>query len=319
MLTTPFTELVGCQIPVQQAGMGMVATPELAAAVADSGAVGMIALPLASPGVVADTLIGLKSRTAGTVGINFLIPFLDRDCVEAAAEHTRIVEFFYGAPEASLVDLVHQGGALAAWQVGSEVEARLAIDAGCDFVIAQGTEAGGHVRGTSGLFVLLDQVLGIGEVPVVAAGGIGTARMMAAALAAGAAAVRLGTRFLGATEADVHPEYLKRLVVATPEDTVLTEVFSVMWPGAPHRVLRSCVEEATVYPSEVVGEIATREVRTPIPRHSVICPTRSTTGEIGAMALYAGESVGAVRGEQTAAEIVREVAEGAEALLRAWR
>ena len=73
----------------------------------------MIALPLSSPSVVADTLIGLKSRTAGTVGINFLIPFLDRDCVEAAAGHARIVEFFYGAPEVSLVELVHQGGALA--------------------------------------------------------------------------------------------------------------------------------------------------------------------------------------------------------------
>ncbi len=318
MLTTAFTELVGCLVPLQQAGMGMVASPDLAIAVADAGAVGMVALPLTHPSQVGDALLEMKSRTAGTVGINFLMPFLNRDCVKAAAEHVRIIEFFYGSPEASLVELAHRGGALAAWQVGSELEARQAADAGCDIVIAQGTEAGGHVRGTTSLFVLLGQVLDVVDVPVVASGGIGTARMMAAALAAGAAAVRVGTRFLAASEADVHPEYLKRLIAAGPQDTVLTEVFSVMWPGAPHRVLRSAVEASHAFRGEVVGEIAMGEVHTAVPKYSVVCPTRSTTGEIGAMALYAGESVGAVRGEQPAAEIVRELAAGAESLLRAW-
>ncbi|MGH9097307.1 MAG: NAD(P)H-dependent flavin oxidoreductase [Acidimicrobiales bacterium] len=319
MLKTAFTELVGCPVPLQQAGMGMVANPDLATAVADAGAVGTVALPWAPPSQIANVLLELKSRTTGAVGINFLMPFLDRDCVEAAADHARIVEFFYGSPDASLVELAHRGGALAAWQVGSEFEARQAVDIGCDFVIAQGTKAGGHVRGTSSLFVLLDQVLDVIEVPVVAAGGIGTARMMAAALAAGAAAVRVGTRFLAASEADVHPEYLKRLINSGPEDTVLTEVFSVMWPGAPHRVLRSAVEASQAFPGEVVGEIAMGEDHAAVPKYSVICPTRSTTGEIGAMALYAGESVGAVRGEQPAAEIVRELAEEAETLMRAWR
>ncbi len=299
--------------------MGMAATPELAAAVADAGAVGTVALPLVPPAVVADTLAGLKARTSGTVGVNFLVPFLDRDCVEAAADRVGIVEFFYGAPEASLVNLVHRGGALAAWQIGSELEARRAADVGCDFVIAQGTEAGGHVRGTTGLFVLLDQVLEVADIPVVAAGGIGTARIMAAALAAGAAAVRVGTRFLAASEADVHPEYLKRLVTARPEDTVITDVFSVMWPDAPHRVLRSAVAEALAFPGDVVGEMSMGDARHAVPKRSALCPTRSTIGQIGAMALYAGESVGAVSGEQPAAEIVRELAEGAEALLGAWR
>ena len=318
MITTPFTELVGCRIPLQQAGMGMVATPALAAAVADAGAVGTVALPLADPNQVAETLVELKTRTSGAVGINFLVPFIDRDCVEAAADHARIVEFFYGLPQASLVELVHRGGALAAWQVGSEREARSAVDAGCDLVIAEGTEAGGHVRGTIGLFGLLDQVLEGVDVPVVAAGGIGTGRLMSAALAAGAAAVRVGTRFLAAFEADVHPDYLRRLVTARQEDTVVTDVFSVGWSDAPHRVLRSAIDESLDFPGDLVGELSVGEVQIGIPKRSVMCPTRSTTGEIGAMALYAGESVGAVRGEQPAADIVRELTEGAEALLGEW-
>lgn len=316
MLTTRFTELVGCDVPLQQAGMGMVATPELAAAVADAGAVGTVALPLVPTEQIAAVLSGLKARTTGAIGINFLVPFLDPDCAEAAAEHVRIVEFFYGEPDASLVDLAHRGKALAAWQVGSELEARHAADAGCDFLIAQGVEAGGHIRGTTGLFPLLDRVLEAVEAPVVAAGGIGTGRAMAAALAAGADAVRVGTRFLAAPEADVHPEYLDRLVAAEPEDTVVTDAFSVLWPDAPHRVLRSAVDAAGSYSGEVVGEVSVGETRTPIPRYSAVCPTRSTTGGIPAMALYAGESVGALGRAQPAADIVRELVDGAEARLR---
>src|SRR4029079_17846263 len=117
-------------------------------------------------------------------------------CVEVAAAKARVVEFFYGDPDASLVRLAHRGGALVRWQIGSCEEARAAVAAGCDFIVAQGVEAGGHVRGRIGLLPLLDEVLTVAPVPVVAAGGIGTARGMAAALAAGAAAVRVGTRFV---------------------------------------------------------------------------------------------------------------------------
>lgn len=313
MLTTSFTELVGCRIPLQQAGMGGTATPELAAAVAEAGGLGMVALPMASPEVVAEVLTDLRTRTTGAFGINFLVPFLDRASIEAAADKARVVELFYDRPDAELVRRIHAGGALAAWQVGSVEEARQAVDAGCDLVIAQGVEAGGHVRGTSALAPLLAGVLEVVDVPVVAAGGIGTAQAVAEALAAGASAVRIGTRFLAAAEADVHPEYLARLVGAQADDTVVTTTFCTMWPDAPHRVLRSAVEEANAFEGDVVGEITVGEVTMPMPRFTVISPSRTTTGSIGAMALYAGRSVGSVTRPQTAAEIVRELAEGAEA------
>ena len=133
----------------------------------------------------------------------------------------------------------------------------------------------------------------------------------------GASAVRCGTRFLAAQECDTHPDYLRALAGATAADTVITETFSVMWPNAPHRVLRSCVEAAEAFQGDVTGEMRAGEGTMAIPHFSTPAPTRETTGAISAMALYAGESVGAVSRVQPAGEIVREMADEAERLLRA--
>jgi nitronate monooxygenase len=302
VLRTRFTTLLGCSVPLQQAGMGGVATPPLALAVADADAdaLGMLGGTMVPPPILAAMLDALAARTRGVIGVNFLMPFLDHDAVAVAATRARVVEFFYGAPDATLVETVHRGGALACWQVGSVEEAVAAARAGCDFVVAQGTEAGGHVRGRTGLLPLLGAVLDAVDVPVVAAGGIGTARAMAAALAAGADGVRVGTRFVAAAEADAHPEYVAALVGARAEETILTERFAVMWPDAPHRVLRSAVVAAEAFPGEVVGEMELLGIRQPLQRFAVPCPTRTTTGTITAMALYAGESVGAAGGQVTA-------------------
>lgn len=317
VLRTSFTELVGCQVPIQQAGMGGVATPDLAAAVADAGGLGMVSMVFVPAAEAEVTLGALAKRTGGTVGLNVLMPFLDREVVEVAASRVRVVEFFYADPDPALVSLVHGGGALAAWQVGSLAEARAAVEAGCDFVVVQGTEAGGHVRGQLSLLPLLESVLGAVDVPVVAAGGIATARGVAAVLAAGAAGARLGTRFVATREADAHPAYVEALLRASASDTVLTTTFSGMWPDAPHRVLRSCVEAAEAAPDGTVAQMSFGTKQVPVPRFAVPCPTRDTTGAIEAMALYAGESAGAVTEVMAAADVVRELAEGAERLLRA--
>lgn len=303
-----FTRLVGCRHPLQQAGMGGSATPALAAAVAEAGALGMIGGAAMPPAVLAAAIDETAARTSGPFGVNFLIPFLDRDAVVIAAQKARVVEFFYGDPDPELVELAHAGGALAIWQVGSVEEARVAAGAGCDLVVAQGVEAGGHVRGQIGLLPLLDLVLTSVNVPVVAAGGLGTASSVAAVLAAGAAGARVGTRFLAAEEADVHPAYLEALARATAEDTTVTTTFSNLWPGAPHRVLSSCVTAAMSVQDETVGETELAPgFRVPVARLSPPSPGRSTTGRIEAMALYAGESVDHVKDQRPAADIVREL------------
>src|SRR5207245_7781316 len=115
---------------------------------------------------------------------------------ETTSKHAKVVEFFYRQPDSSLVEIVHKNGALASWQVDSNDEAVAATKAGCDLIVAQGIEAGGHIRGKIGLLSLLEQVLDSVTVPVLAAGGIGSGRAMAGALAAAASGVGGGTRFI---------------------------------------------------------------------------------------------------------------------------
>jgi nitronate monooxygenase len=310
MLRTAFTDLIGCTVPIQLAAMGGVGSPGLAAAVSRAGGFGMV-----SRSQTAEALDRLWEQTDGMFGVNFLMPFVERAAVDTAAGRARLVEFFYGDPDPSLVEAVHRGGALASWQVGSREEALAAVAAGCDLIVAQGREAGGHVRGNLGLLTLLCQVLEVVEVPVLAAGGIGTARAMAAALAAGAAGVRVGTRFVAAQESGAHRLYVDALIAATAGDTMLTETFSTDWPDAPHRVLRSSVEAANANQLEPVGHAASGWE---VPRLHPTPPDHETTGVIEAMALYAGESVDGVKAVQPAAEIVHELADGADQLLRCW-
>jgi NAD(P)H-dependent flavin oxidoreductase YrpB (nitropropane dioxygenase family) len=318
MLHTRFTDRVGCELPIQQAGMGGVAGPDLAVAVSAAGGLGTVAVHMMPAPIVAGTLDAMSERTSTPLAFNVLVPFADGAAVEVASSRCRLVEFFYGDPDAELVRVAHEGGALAGWQIGSRSEAEAACDADCDIVIAQGVEAGGHVRGRVGLLALLADVLDAVDVPVIAAGGIGNARTAAAALAAGADAVRVGTRFVATQEADTHPGYADALVRARAEDTVLTEAFSVMWPDAPHRVLRSCVNKAQALDDGAVGEVEIGGTTVPVPRLSVLAPTRATTGSVDAMALYAGESVTDVTSVVPARDVVVEITTGAEALLRRW-
>ena len=314
MSDTAFTQLVGATAPIQLAPMPGIATVELAAAVSNAGGLGMIAATMLSAELLEAELDRLAALTRGAFGVNFLIPFLDPDMIAIATRHARVVEFFYGDPRPDLVARAHAGGALVSWQVGSLAEARAAERAGCDFAVAQGTEAGGHVRGRSSLLPLLSEVLDALRIPVLAAGGIATHRDVAAVLACGAAGVRVGTRFAAAAESGAHPDYVAALLGARGEDTVLTEAFGVGWPDAPHRVLRSCVDAAAGAP-EIVGETVWAGQATPMPRFGVMNPMRGTTGRIDAMALYAGESVGAVTRREPAAAIVRDLVDGAARLL----
>jgi NAD(P)H-dependent flavin oxidoreductase YrpB (nitropropane dioxygenase family) len=252
----------------------------------------------------------VRARTARPFGVNFLMPFLDPACVPLAAERARVVEFFWAAPDEKLVAQVHAAGALALWQVGDADEARAAADAGCDLVVAQGVEAGGHVRGTRPLSELLPRVLDAVSLPVIAAGGIATAARVAELLRAGAAAVRVGTPFLAAREADAHPDWVRAVIAAKAADTVLTTGFGNGWPDAPHRVLRASLEHARALTDEFVGEVALAGARIPVPRLSPMPPTREASGHVAAMCQYAGTSVDHVTRVCSAAEIVSELMAG---------
>jgi NAD(P)H-dependent flavin oxidoreductase YrpB (nitropropane dioxygenase family) len=250
-------------------------------------------------------------------------PTLAEESVAAAAARVRVVDFFYSNPDPALVDIVHRAGALACWQVGSLDEALAAVDAGCDFIIAQGAGAGGHVRGTVPLLPLLDEVLEAVDVPVLAAGGIGSGRAMAAVMAAGADGVRVGTRFIAAEEPEAHPIYVEALTAAQAQDTVITQAFNGDWPVEYEavRVLRSSLEAAQAFEGEIVGEYENPWTGERYTMRRLRCDTitKAATGNIEAMPHFAGEGVGSVKQVQTAAEIIEELVDEAETLLRRWR
>ncbi len=277
---TSFTDLVGCALPIQLAAMGGVGTPALAAAVARAGGLGMVPIGVEHP-----------KGQGGAVGKNFLAVFNPSlDDVSEAARGGRVVEFFYAWPARAYVDAVKTAGALAAWQIGSVEEATAAEEAGCDFVIAQGTEAGGHVRGMTSLDDLLPRVLDAVRVPVVAAGGIATGQRVAELLQRGAAGVRVGTLFLATPECDTHPLYLERLIAATADDTVITTHYGEGWPDAPHRVLLTSLRAARQ---------SGWQLTTP--------PTRSANEGVESMAMYAGTGVGSVVELRPAREVVADL------------
>lgn len=313
---TDFTRLVGCTLPIQQAPVGFpAADPALAAGVAAAGGHGMLAAVRMAATELSAALDVLNAETRA-YGVNLIQAILDPDAFEVAAEKAPLVEFYLGEPDTALIERVHSGGALACRQVISADEARAAREEGCDLVVARSIEAGGRAKGGIGLIPLLDSVLAAVDIPVIAAGGVGSGRGVAAALAAGAAGVRLGTRFLAAEEARTHPVYLDALLAAGPEDTVLTEAFSVDGPPSPHRVLRSALAAASAFAGDVVGEMHVLGERRQLRRFSADNPSDNATGRVDAMALYAGESVGAVRRVQPAGDIVAELAAEASELLR---
>lgn len=184
--------------------------------------------------------------------------------------------------------------------------------------MAQGIEAGGHTRGRIGLLALLDEVLAAVRIPVIAAGGIGTGRAMAAMLVAGAEGVRIGTRFLAAEESGAHPAYVAALIDARAQDTAMTDAFSRGWPDAPHRTLTSCVTAAQAFLDSRVGERDSLDgTRIPAYRLAPLVVDRTTDAAFEAMPLWAGESVGTVKQVQTARQIVEDLAREASRCLGA--
>jgi nitronate monooxygenase len=304
--------LLGCRLPIQLAPMGSVsASPRLPLAVAAAGGHAMypaLGLPPAALMPVLDAL----GRGAGAFGVNFIVPVMHRGALELAVERVRYVDFFLADPDAGLVEVVHAAGGCCGWQVESVEEARAAQAAGCDVVIAKAWESGGRKRieGPT-LLALLDGVLEAVSLPVVAAGGIATARGVAAALAAGADGVRVGTRFIAAAESDAHPAWVRAVIAARAEGAIVSTAFNVGLPEpGPHRVLRGSIDAAEALGGDQAGVVRLAGAEIPVARFGAQPPTRESTGAIEAMPFYAGQSTGAVRAVQPAAEIVAELATG---------
>ena len=311
-MATRVTELLHCDLPIQLAPMGSVSTTAaLPLAVATAGGHGMYSVLGLPPQALSPVLDALEPETRA-FGLNFFPALMDPGSLELAAERAPYVDFFLADADPALVETVHAGGGVCGWQVESGEEARAAEAAGCDIVVAKGWESGGRKRieGPT-LLPLLDDVLGAVAVPVVAAGGIATARGVAAVFAAGAEGARVGTRFIAAGESEAHPEWVQAVLDARATDAVVSHAFNVGMPEpGPHRVLRSSLAAAEALTVDQAGVMRIGGAEIAVARFGPQPPSRDSTGAIRAMAFYAGQSAGAVHAIQPAAEIVAELAEG---------
>lgn len=327
-MRTTLTDLLGIDIPVIQAPIGGGSGPELVAAVSNAGGFGLLSVTWRKPAELPGLLAQTGALTERSFGVNLVLDWDPAERLAICLEHgIRMASFFWGDP-APWVEEVHAAGALVAHTVGSADEARRAVEAGVDIVVAQGLEAGGHVWGQVTTMALVPRVVdAVREtgrpVPVVAAGGIVDGRGLAAALALGAAGVWMGTRFLLAEEANTHPVYRDQIAAASETDTAYSELFDGGWPAAPLRSLRNSTQrywEAAGSPAtghrpgegEIIGRYADGK---PILRYDSDAPTTLAGGEIEAMALYAGQGVGLVHRVQPAGDIVRQVVSEAESVI----
>jgi NAD(P)H-dependent flavin oxidoreductase YrpB (nitropropane dioxygenase family) len=310
---TPVCDLLGIEEPIVLAAM--VAVPQLAAAVSNAGGLGMVTLTWSTP--AGDVVRQTASLTDRPFCGNLVLTADQHHRLDEALEAgLRIVSFFLGDP-AGYVEQVHDANGLVLCTVGSAEEGRRAVASGVDVIVAQGWEAGGHVGSQIATLPLVPAVVdAVAPVPVIAAGGIGDARGVAAVLALGAQAAWVGTRFLLAHEMPTHDEYRRRLMHAVETDAQwYPDLYDVGWPDSPHRALRNSTAgmwEAAGRPplesrpgfGEVIAHFASGEE---IVRYEPAPPMVGTTGDIEALSQWAGQSVALAGRSQPAAEIVAEL------------
>lgn len=315
-MTTPLCSRLGIDVPVVQAPIGSASTPELVAAVSNAGGLGMLSLTWSPAGEVRQRVPRVRELTGRPFGVNLVLDFpIDDRLAVCLDEGVPIVSTFWGDP-AAVNRRIGAAGALHLHSVGSAGEARQAVDAGVDVVVAQGWEAGGHVRGQLATLPLVPAVVDVvAPVPVIAAGGIADGRGLAAVLALGAQAGWLGTRFLTAAEAHTHGVYRERVIAAAGEDAVHTVCFDGGWPGAPHRAIRNSTlaswdaagrPDAPDRPGE--GTVVAIDASGGHHRlYGDMMPLPGMSGDVEAMALYAGQSAGLVTDVAPAADIVARI------------
>ena len=307
MIHSVLRELLGIEYPIFQGGMAWIADGRLAAAVSEGGGLGIVAAGSAPAEYVREQVRAAKSLTDRPFGVNIMLmsPYADAVAAVAAEERVAVVTTGAGNPS-KYMSLWRDAGVKVIPVVASVALAKLMARCGASALIAEGGESGGHV-GELTTMVLVPQICDATDLPVIAAGGIADGRGMAAAMLLGACGVQMGTRFLAAEECSIHPVYKEKILKATDLCTMVTG----KRVGHPVRALRTnfpreyAKAEYGGASDEELDRMGTGALRAAVQE-----------GDTERGCFLSGQVAAMVRRVQPAAEIVREVAEGAEQVLR---
>lgn len=305
-MKTEITELLGIRYPILQGGMAWVAEYHLAAAVSEAGGLGIIGAASAPPEVVREQIQKVKELTDKPFGVNVMLmnPNAPEVAQVVVEEGVKVVTTGAGNP-GKFIDMWKEAGVKVIPVVASVAMAKMMERGGADAVVAEGTESGGHI-GSATTMTLVPQVVDAVKIPVIAAGGIGDGRGLAAAFMLGAEAVQMGTRFVVAKESIVHPNYKERIIKAKDIDSEVTGRST----GHPIRVLRNqMTREYLKMEEEGVGLEELERLTLGSLRSAVM------DGDVVKGSLMAGQIAGLVSKEQTCKEMIEEIVAQAESLL----
>jgi NAD(P)H-dependent flavin oxidoreductase YrpB (nitropropane dioxygenase family) len=315
MIRTKFCDLLKIDHPIALGGMGSIYAPALVAAVSSAGGLGAMGCHNLKPEQVRAGVTGIRERTNKPFGVNFLLFDLREDSFAAALDlRPPVVAFAWPRPEQDLAPFIaraHDAGSKVTFMAGGVPEARRAVAAGADVIIAQGTEGGGHVGWQASLPLIPMVVDAVAPVPVLAAGGIADGRGLAAALALGADGALLGTRFLASEESPLHANFKQAIVDADGHDTLLSELPDLaagkVWPGAMSRSKRN----------GFIDRWAGREWALRRDQAQALADVQAARqrGDINEAPLSMGQDAGLIRDIPPAAELVGRIAREAEAIL----
>lgn len=316
MIHTRICDLLGVRHPIVLGGMGTATTAPLVAAVSNAGAFGTLGTSAFNAATLESEIAAIHERTDKPFGINHLL-FQVQEEMFAVTLRARpaVAAFAWARKDQDLRNYfqrAHDAGSKVMYMAGEVPEALRAAEAGADVLVAQGTEAGGHVAWMASLPLLPMMVRALAPLPVLCAGGIADGRGLAAALALGGEGVLLGTRFMATPEAPIHAKYKEAIIQSDGHDTVLTEIPDLasqrVWPGAMSRAQRNRFIERWAG-----REWALRQNAAEVGKQITVA---RAAGDVDNAPLSFGQDAGLIDSIRPVREVVDAIVGDAEAIIR---
>ncbi len=316
MIHTRICDLLDITHPVVLGGMGSATTAPLVAAVSNAGGFGTLGTSAFNAARLETEIASIRERTNRPFGVNHLLFQIQEEMFAVTLRaHPAVAAFAWARKDQDLRGYFRRArdaGCKAMYMAGEVLEGMRAAEAGADVVVAQGTEAGGHVGWMASMALTPMMVKAVAPLPVLAAGGIADGRGLAAALALGAEGVLLGTRFMATPEAPIHPNHKQAIIKSDGHDTVLTEIPDIaaqrVWPGAMSRSQRNRFIERWAGREWALRQNA-REVGKEV-------AAARAAGDVDNAPLSFGQDAGLIDSIKSVKEVVQDIVAEAEEIMK---